>query len=130
MIEYSTDNEYTFKDYWCPGRGYEQSAYDTALTALKKYSTPIANKYERKFIETLKPSVEELYLKSGGDFVYEEPQVETYETIGGAPHLDGDYTVFGELVEGYDVLDNIASVSKSSSDRPLQNIRMKMRMLN
>ncbi len=55
MIEYSTDNEYTFKDYWCPGCGYEQSAYDTALTALEKYITPIANIYERKFIETLKP---------------------------------------------------------------------------
>lgn len=82
------------------------------------------------FIETLKPSVEELYLKSGGDFVYEEPQVETYETIGGAPHLDGEYTVFGELVEGFDVLDKISSVSKGQSDRPLQNIRMKMRMLN
>jgi peptidyl-prolyl cis-trans isomerase B (cyclophilin B) len=63
-------------------------------------------------------------------FKYEEPQVETYETIGGAPHLDGDYTVFGELVEGFEVLDKIASVSKSPSDRPLKNIRMKMRMLN
>ncbi len=83
-----------------------------------------------KYIETLKPSVDALYIQSGGDFIYDEPQVETYETIGGAPHLDGDYTVFGELVEGYDVLDKIANVDKGSSDRPLQNIRMKMRMLN
>jgi peptidyl-prolyl cis-trans isomerase B (cyclophilin B) len=44
--------------------------------------------------------------------------------------LDGEYTVFGELVEGFDVLDKISSVSKGQSDRPLQNIRMKMRMLN
>jgi len=48
--------------------------------------------------------------------------IEAYTTIGGTPHLDGAYTVFGEVVEGLDVLDSIASVPVDSYNRPLQDI--------
>lgn len=53
-----------------------------------------------------------------------------YTTIGGIPHLDGNYTVFGELESGFDVLDKIASVKTGQADRPLGNIRMYMFLLN
>lgn len=109
---------------------YDLIQKDSINATISAFQTSKDKEGLTKFIESLKPSVEKQYLETGGDFVYEEPQVETYENIGGAPHLDGDYTVFGELVEGFDVLDKIASVSKGQSDRPLQNIRMKMRMLN
>jgi len=45
-----------------------------------------------------------------------------YTSIGGTPHLDGAYTVFGEVIEGFDVLDSIASVETDSYDRPLDDV--------
>jgi len=48
----------------------------------------------------------------------------TYKVVGGTPHLDGSYTVFGEVVEGLDVIDRIAAVPTDKSDRPLDPIRM------
>jgi peptidyl-prolyl cis-trans isomerase B (cyclophilin B) len=48
--------------------------------------------------------------------------VEVYTTIGGMPHLDGAYTVFGEVVEGLEVLDRIASVNTDTYDRPQEDI--------
>ena len=50
-----------------------------------------------------------------------------YKTVGGVPHLDQQYTVFGELVKGMDVLDAIAAVETSKAtdlDRPLQNVQI------
>lgn len=50
---------------------------------------------------------------------------EVYKTLGGTPHLDGNYTVFGEVTEGMDVADKIAAVStQKPGDRPLQDVRM------
>jgi peptidyl-prolyl cis-trans isomerase B (cyclophilin B) len=51
-------------------------------------------------------------------------QVEAYTTIGGAPHLDGEYTVFGQVVEGLDVIDKIAAVETNRRDKPTEDIRM------
>jgi len=51
-------------------------------------------------------------------------KMNAYETIGGAPHLDGDYTVFGKVVEGLDVIDKIADQPTGANDRPVKDIRM------
>ena len=54
-------------------------------------------------------------------------QREVYKTIGGTPHLDQGYTVYGEVVKGLDVLDKIAAVQTSRGqdrDRPLQDVRI------
>ncbi|MFD2598191.1 peptidylprolyl isomerase [Sphingobacterium corticis] len=56
-------------------------------------------------------------------------QRETYTTVGGVPHLDGEYTVFGELINNLDVVDNIAKVETDDRDRPVKNERMAMRTL-
>lgn len=57
---------------------------------------------------------------------YTEAQRKIYETQGGVPHLDQNYTVFGQLIQGFDVLDRIASQPKDPSDRPVKDIRMKV----
>lgn len=52
-----------------------------------------------------------------------------YKETGGAPFLDGQYTVFGQVVEGIAVLDKIASVPTGLADRPMRNIKMKIKVL-
>jgi len=62
-------------------------------------------------------------------FTYTPEQIEAYETVGGTPHLDGQYTVFGEVVEGLDVIDKIAAVQTAPGDRPVQDVKMTMRIV-
>ncbi|MDR0620083.1 MAG: peptidylprolyl isomerase [Bacteroidales bacterium] len=53
------------------------------------------------------------------------PEAEkTYQTVGGTPFLDGQYTVFGEVIEGMDVIDKIASQPTDGNDRPLKDVIM------
>ena len=51
-------------------------------------------------------------------------QIQAYTTIGGAPFLDGDYTVFGEVIKGMEVVDKIAEQQKDGADRPLEDIKI------
>lgn len=57
-------------------------------------------------------------------FRFTPEQVKAYSTVGGAPHLDGSYTVFGEVVEGMDVVEKIETAKTNRADRPLTNIRI------
>jgi peptidyl-prolyl cis-trans isomerase B (cyclophilin B) len=65
----------------------------------------------------------------GTPISYTPEQQAAYATEGGAPHLDGAYTVFGQLVEGFEVLDAIAAQPCDPRDRPLTDIRFFMRVL-
>lgn len=53
-----------------------------------------------------------------------DEQRSAYSTVGGTPHLDGTYTVFGEVLEGMDVVDAIQKVETDRNDRPLEDIRI------
>jgi peptidylprolyl isomerase len=64
------------------------------------------------------------YLTENGDYTFSENQLNDYKTIGGVPRLDGTYTVFGEVIEGLDIVDKIASVQTDQSDRPVNDIRI------
>lgn len=61
-------------------------------------------------------------------YAFSEHQIKTYTTVGGTPHLDGTYTVFGEVTEGLDVIDKIAAVKTDGNNRPIKDVRMKMRV--
>ena len=56
-------------------------------------------------------------------------QAEVYAKEGGTPFLDGDYTVFGEVVEGMEVIDKIAAVPCGPMDRPVEDVKMKMSII-
>lgn len=56
---------------------------------------------------------------------YSESQRQAYKTFGGAPHLDGTYTVFGEVVEGFEVIDKIQNMETDENNRPKKDVVIK-----
>ncbi len=62
------------------------------------------------------------------NFAYTEEQKQKYLEVGGTPMLDMDYTVFGQVVSGFDVLDAIAAQPRNSSDRPNEDIKMNIKI--
>jgi peptidylprolyl isomerase len=64
-------------------------------------------------------------IKDEPEFKFTPEQAEAYTTIGGTPHLDGEYTVFGEVVEGMDVVDEIQKVATNPADRPIDDVVIK-----
>ena len=78
--------------------------------------------YQKRLFE-LAPRVE----KATGTIVTKDISDEKkniYTTVGGSAHLDGDYTVFGKVIKGLDVIDKIAAVQKDGADRPLEDVRL------
>ena len=60
---------------------------------------------------------------------YTDEQKQAYSTLGGTPHLDGTYTVFGEVVSGFEVIDAIAAVQTGRGDRPVEEVTMEIEIL-
>ena len=73
--------------------------------------------------DTLEAQARELADKEE-KFRFTPEQIKAYSTVGGAPHLDGSYTVFGEVTEGMEVVDNIEIAKTNRADRPIENIRI------
>ncbi|WP_297328363.1 peptidylprolyl isomerase [uncultured Bacteroides sp.] len=59
------------------------------------------------------------------EFHFTPEQVKAYTTVGGTPHLDGEYTVFGEVMEGMEIVDQIQKVKTDRSDRPEEDVMIK-----
>jgi len=90
-------------------------------------------------------SASQFYLVQGKKFTDEEldktrmsrmngrfipnPQREVYKNFGGTPHLDGNYTVYGEIVQGLAMVDTITNVATSAADRPVEDIKMEVTIL-
>ena len=57
-------------------------------------------------------------------FMFTPEQINAYSTIGGAPHLDGAYTVFGQVLEGMETVEKIEGTKTGKADRPVENVRI------
>ncbi|HEU5147765.1 MAG TPA: peptidylprolyl isomerase, partial [Chryseosolibacter sp.] len=77
----------------------------------------------QEYISSLKPVVEQ-QLGTSVDREISAEMLEAYTTVGGTPQLDGQYTVFGKVIKGLDVIDKIAAAPRDSYERPLEDIRM------
>lgn len=62
-------------------------------------------------------------------FHYTPEQRAAYLERGGTPHLDREYTVFGQVIKGYEVIDKIANVEKAQGDRPKTDVKMKIKVI-
>lgn len=70
------------------------------------------------------------YLSSYKEYKIPEDQRTVYKTIGGTPRLDGTYTVFGEVIEGLDIVDKIAGVQTDNTDKPVSDVKiLKMKIV-
>lgn len=131
--------------YIVQGKVFSQPELDT-LAARKNRNLKIAtlnklvmDKAEKLMDKGINPDFTTLpaSLKDTFDLVmskivpysYAPEKVDFYSSVGGTPHLDGDYTVFGEVIEGLDVVDKIAAVKTSKYDMPIESIRMRMKVL-
>ncbi len=79
--------------------------------------------------QVLTPAHIQMYQQRMG-LTFTQEQIEVYTTVGGTPHLDGEYTVFGEVVEGLDVIDKIAKVKTGYMDVPVEAVTMTIEIIN
>ncbi len=95
-------------------------------------NTTLLNNYKRyvktqlldsvKYVNDLMAKKVDAELPAATPYQFSEEQIEMYTTIGGTPHLDNSYTVFGEVYEGLDVIDKIAAQRVDKNARPIDDI--------
>ena len=77
--------------------------------------------FDDEGIEKVQAQLDE---RTGGRVKLTPEMIQTYKTVGGTPHLDGQYTVFGEVTKGLEVVDAIQNVETDANDRPLADVRI------
>lgn len=116
----------------------------------KSVNVPIKRKLKAKYYTPYKPELDSLKQSDPREFnrrlreikdqiavdyaladtkEFPEGLKEAYSTLGGIPTLDGEYTVFGEIIEGMDVLDKIAALNTDKNDRPYTDVRMELEVI-
>jgi peptidyl-prolyl cis-trans isomerase B (cyclophilin B) len=81
--------------------------------------------YGQEFNEPMLDRVQQRIDKYTDGTVQLTPELrEVYKTIGGTPHLDGQYTVYGEVVEGLDIVEKIQAVETDANDRPVEDVKI------
>jgi peptidylprolyl isomerase len=107
-----------------------QYFYNKALLDLRKAAVDSAATVSDDIIQ--QNAIIKAYedMEAAGKFVMPDVRRDAYKTIGGTPFLDGAYTVFGEVLEGMEVVDAIAATATDSTDKPVQDIRiLKVRII-
>ncbi len=94
------------------------------LQTLYQTNVPENQEKAEKEFEVLMQEIRPLALKGFVPVTYSDEQLKIYESIGGAPFLDNNYTVFGEVIEGLDIVDKIGLVKTAPGDRPLEDVKI------
>ncbi|WP_422355693.1 peptidylprolyl isomerase [Roseivirga pacifica] len=115
MLKSKRYPELTEKYYYHVGQLEEDSTYDF-------------NKAQKELIFNSLPVIEKRFGPQP-DPGFEQWAKDIYATDGGAPHLDGEYTVFGQVLEGIEVIDEIATTETDARDKPTSEIRMNVRVV-
>jgi len=82
----------------------------------------------RKYLSSFQTYVDSMY-NLRGEYKFTKEQILTYTSIGGIPQLDSGYTVFGEVISGLHIIDSIINQPTTKSNRPVNDIRMKIRIV-
>lgn len=90
------------------------------------------NKVEefREIADRVKQQIETEYNLHAGVLEFSEEQREAYTTIGGYPDLDGQYTIFGECISGFETIDKIAALKTDENNRPFTDVKITVTVLN
>jgi len=106
----------------CLGKPENKIELDAVMFCQSTRLTDSLNKIVARLLPLAMEGVEK--------FHFTEEQKTAYSTIGGTPHLDDNYTVFGEIYEGLEVIDKIAATPTASGARPIKDVIMEMKIIN
>ncbi len=84
----------------------------------------------RKIADEVKRQIDTDFQLHPGKLFFNEEQRKAYTTIGGYPDLDGKYTIFGECISGFEVIDKIAALKKDENDRPFTDVKMTVTIID
>jgi cyclophilin family peptidyl-prolyl cis-trans isomerase len=84
----------------------------------------------REVAEQIKQQIETEYKLQTGLLHFSDKQREAYTSIGGYPELDGQYTIFGECVSGFETIDKIASLPTDENNRPIKDVKITVTVLS
>lgn len=93
-------------------------------TKLKKLKEEKKVKEFRELAQEIKDKIETEYNLQTGTIEFSEEQRKAYTTVGGYPDLDGKYTIFGECISGFDVIDKIAALKTDKNNRPFTDVKI------
>lgn len=105
----------------------ENKAILDSLIQLQKIGNMDA--FDKLIGEKIEPLIQIEMAKAGSSFKFSAEAINAYSTIGGAPFLDNEYTVFGEVVEGLELSEKVQNAARDQSDRPKVNIRLEMKII-
>ncbi len=105
-----------------------RAVFTPAQEELSRFKQENKEESFRLRVAELQACADSLYSQAS-HFTLSAEQRKAYTTEGGYPSLDGGYTVFGEVIEGMDVLEKIAAVKTDQSDRPVQDVKMKIKIV-
>lgn len=102
---------------------------DEVREKLKKLKEEHKVKEFRELAEQIKSEIETDYTLDPGVLTYSQAQREAYTSVGGYPDLDGKYTIFGECISGFDVIDKIAALKTDENNRPFTDVIIQVKVI-
>ena len=127
-IQLMTDSALSVRDQLMSQIVVSDSSQLKLLKQLKEESAALSQRYN-EYVRKVNQEIDNVARKTPGTRFFTEDELEAYSTVGGAYHLYKEYTIYGEVVEGLDVIDKIAELETNAADRPRKDVRMNIRVI-